>query len=153
MIITIIGTICALVLGKIAYDTEKNQDTTALQLIVLPLLLLAIGITGGVSGLNAQVNWSDWIKFFCGAFGMFMPVYAVYALIKAKDKKENVKGTILILLLFIAICIGIYMLGYCGFSGLLYAFAGLTILGIAFVIEIIGTFGILLGTLFQKSRG
>ena len=133
MVYTIIGTICALVLGKIAYDTEKNQDTTALQLIVLPLLLLAIGITGGVSGLNAQVNWSDWIKFFCGAFGMFMPVYAVYALIKAKDKKEQ--------------------LGYCGFSGLLYAFAGLTILGIAIVIEIIGTFGILLGTLFQKSRG
>ena len=153
MIITIIGTICALVLGKIAYNTEKNDDTTVMKLISLYALLLAVGITGGVSGLNAQINWADWIKFFCGAFGMFMPVYAIYALTKAKDKKEHIKGTILILLLFIAACISIYMLGYCGFSGLLYTFAGLTILGIAFVIEIIGTFGILLGTIFQKSRG
>lgn len=153
MFYTIIGTICALVLGWLVYNTEKNDDTTVMQLISLYALLLAVGITGGVSGLNAQVNWADWIKFLCGAFGMFMPVYAAYALIKAKDKKEHIKGTILILLPFIAACISIYMLGYCGFSGLLYTFAGLTILGIAIVIEIIGTFGILLGTIFQKSRG
>ena len=153
MEITIIGTICALVLGWLVYNTEKNDDTTVMQLISLYALLLAVGITGGVSGLNAQVNWADWIKFLCGAFGMFMPVYAAYALIKAKDKKEHVKGTILILLLFIAACIAIYMLGYCGFTSLLYTYSALAILGIAIVIEVIGTFGILLGTIFQKSRG
>lgn len=153
MEITIIGTICALALGWLTYNIEKNGETTIMQMIVFPLLLLAVSISGGLSGLNTQINWADWIRFFCGAFGMFMPVYAAYALIKAKDKKEHVKGTILILLLFIAACIGIYMLGYCEFSGLLYAFAGLTILGIAIVIEVIGTLGILLGTIFQKSRG
>ncbi len=153
MEITIIGTICALVLGKVAYDIEKNQDTTIMQLISLYVLLFAVGIFGGLSGLNTQINWADWIRFFCGAFGMFMPVYAAYALIKAKDKKEHVKGTIIILLLFIAACIAIYMLGYCGFSGLLYTFAGLAILGIATVVEVIGTFGILLGIIIKKSRG
>ena len=153
MEITIIGTICALVLGKIAYDIEKNGETTIMQMIVFPLLLLAVSISGGLSGLNTQINWADWIRFFCGAFGMFMPVYAAYALIKAKDKKEHIKGTIIIFLLFIAACIAIYTLGYCGFSGLLYTFAGLVIFGIAIVIEVIGTFGILLGTIFQKSRG
>lgn len=149
MIITIIGTICAILLGF--FNARLRYNETYIDITLTVILLIAMIALGLTSSIAAEEDIAPWIKAIGGYIGIYIPMYMSQRITDAYYQEKSPKIFYLFATIFIIICVAIYALGYCGFSSLLYALAGLAILGIALIIEIIQTFGSLIYQMFKKN--
>lgn len=147
---TIIGTICALALGWLAYNIEKSGKVTPLQMISASILSIFI-VTYSVASTETECLKNPAILTTCQICGMFIPSFISYAIFKAKHKELHIVKTVLTILFYICTCITIYTLGYCKFSCVLYVYATFVILGVAISVKIIQTFGSLIYQMFKKN--